>query len=214
MWKSIGLAEESIEKRTTSGNNFASTLNNFYPLPDINFNGHCLVNNNNDPFLGAVTLYICCILDRWSSYSNKDFTLGNCLFGSVKLIKNADPDKYKYSGYGIGFDSRSQFSFTDGSMGKNVIIFGVDMSASVHFDNKGKYIFIPCEDSSQGLDNNTTLTAEAKYSINFTQSNRRFLLSLHYNGSDIFLFVNATKIYQLKAKDSEVKSIHCVELMF
>ena len=100
----------------------------------------------------------------------------------------------------MGFDSRSQFSFTDGSMGKNVIIFGVDMSSSVHFDNKGKDIFIPCEDISQGLDD-TILTAEAKYSINFTQSNRRFLLSLHYNGRDSFLFVNATKIYQ----DSEVK---------
>ena len=49
---------------------------------------------------------------------NPDFTLNNCLFGSVKLTKNADLDKYKYRGYGIGFDSRSEFSFTDGSMGK------------------------------------------------------------------------------------------------
>ena len=43
---------------------------------------------------------------------NTDFTINNCLFGSVKLAKNADPDKYKYSGYGIGFDSRSEFLFT------------------------------------------------------------------------------------------------------
>ena len=34
------------------------------------------------------------------------------------LTKNADPDKYKYSSYNIGFDSRSEFSFTDRSMGK------------------------------------------------------------------------------------------------
>ena len=40
------------------------------------------------------------------------------LLRSVKLIKNADPDKYKYSGYGIAFDSRSEFSFTYGSIGK------------------------------------------------------------------------------------------------
>ena len=189
-----------MKKITTSDSSFALTLNNFYPLPDIKFNGHCLINSNNDPLLGAVTLYICCTIDRWSSYWKTDFTLGNCFFGSVKLTKDADPDKYKYSSYGMGFDSRSQFSFTDESMGKNVIIFGVDMSSSVHFDNKGKDIFIPCEDISQGLDD-TILTAEAKYSINFTQSNRRFLLSLHYNGRDSFLFVNATKIYQ----DSEVK---------
>ena len=61
--------------------------------------------------------------------------LGNCLFGSVKLTKNADPDKYKYSGCSIGFDSRSQFSFTDGRMGKNVIIFEADTSFSVRVDN-------------------------------------------------------------------------------
>ena len=55
------------------------------------------------------------------------FTLNNCLFGSVKLTKNADPVKYKYSGYGIGVDSRSEFLFTDGSMGRNVITFVADM---------------------------------------------------------------------------------------
>ena len=71
-----------------------------------------------------------------------DFTLKNCLFGSVKLTKNADPHKYKCSGYGIGFDSYSEFLFTDGSMGKIIIIFGADMSFSVHIDNKGKDILI------------------------------------------------------------------------
>ena len=49
------------------------------------------------------------------------------------------------------------------------------------------------------------LTAEAKYPINFTQSGKRFVLSLHCNGSNSFLFVNATKIYQFKAKESEIK---------
>ena len=126
------------------------------------------------------------------------------LFGSVKLITNADPDKYKYSGYDIRFDSRSEFSFTDGGMGKNVIIFGADMSSSVYNDNKGKNILILGEVQTQGLDD-TTLTAEAKYHINFTQSNRKFVLSLHYNGSSSFLFINATKIYQFKAKDSGIK---------
>ena len=49
---------------------------------------------------------------------NTDFKLKNCLFGSVELTKNADPDKYKYSDYGIGFASRSEFSFTDGRVGQ------------------------------------------------------------------------------------------------
>ena len=77
-------------------------------------------------------------------------------------------------------------------MGKNVIIFGADLSSSVHIDNKFKYILMLDEGPTQGLDD-TTLTAEAKY-IDFTQSGRRLVLSLHHNGSNSFLSVNATKI--------------------
>ena len=64
------------------------------------------------------------------------FYFKSCLFWSVKLTKKDDPDKYKYSGYGIGFDSRSEFPLHGGSMSKNVIIFGVDIRSSVHIDNK------------------------------------------------------------------------------
>ena len=56
---------------------------------------------------------------------------------------------------------------------------------------------------TQRLDD-TTLTAEAIYPINLTQPNKRFILTLHYNGSNCFLFVNATNMYQLKTKNSEV----------
>ena len=87
---------------------------------------------------------------------------------------------------------------------KNVIIFGADMSSSVHIDNKNKDILILVEGSTQGL-GDTTLTAEAIYPINFTQPNKRFVLSLHYNGSSSFVFVNTTKIYQFKEKNSEIK---------
>ena len=89
-------------------------------------------------------------------------------------------------------------------MGKHVIIFGSDMSSSVHIDNKNKDILILGEGPTQRLDD-ATLTAESKYPINFTKPNKRFSLSLHYNLSNSFLFVNATKIYEFKAKDSEIK---------
>ena len=131
------------------------------------------------------------------------------MFGAVKITKNADPDKYVYTCYGIGFDSRSEFSLPDGSMGKNIIIFGVDMSSSVHIDNKKKDILILGIGPTQGLDD-TTLTAKAQYSINFSRSNRKFCLSLHYNESNSFLLVNATKIYQFKARDFEIKKIPLV----
>ena len=86
-------------------------------------------------------------------------------------------------------------------MSKNVIIFGVDMSSSVHIDDEGKDVLILGICPRQGL-NDTALAAEAQYSTNFSRSNRRFCLSLHWNGSNSFLFVNATNIYQFKAKDS------------
>ena len=70
------------------------------------------------------------------------------------------------------FDLHSGFSFTGGSTGKNVIIFVVDMSSSVHNDNK-KIFLILGKDSSQGLDD-TMLTAKAQYSVNFSRSNEKF----------------------------------------
>ena len=76
--------------------------------------------------------------------------------------------------------------------------------SSLHIDNKGKDILILGKGPTQGLDG-TTFTSEAKYFIDFTQSGKRIVLSLHYNGSSSFLFVNATKVYHFKAKDSEIK---------
>ena len=64
----------------------------------------------------------------------------NSLFCVLKLEENADIDKWKYFGYGIGFDRSWIFSLASG-FGKNIIIFGADMSSSEHVDNKKKYIF-------------------------------------------------------------------------
>ena len=89
-------------------------------------------------------------------------------------------------------------------MGKNVIIFGVDMRSSVHSDDRKKDVLIIGIGPTQGLDN-TKLTAEDQDSIDFWRSNRKSCLSLHHNGSNSVLFVNSTKIYQFKAKDSEMK---------
>ena len=57
---------------------------------------------------------------------------------NLKVIKNADVSKFKYSGYGIGFDGKGVFSHPPCSFGNNAIIFGVDMKSSVHMDNKKK----------------------------------------------------------------------------
>ena len=85
--------------------------------------------------------------------------------------------------------------------GKNVITFGTDINLPGDIDNKNKDILILGEGPTQGLDD-TFLTAEAIYPIDFKKTNKRFVLSLLYNGSNSFLFVNATKIHQFKAKNS------------
>ena len=201
--KSNGMSVGNIENITKSDNNFTPTFADHYLLLDINFNGHCLISNIYIS-KSVINLNISYTLTPWLRNLNTDFTLNNCLFGSAKLNKNADPDKYKYSCYSIRFDLLSEFLFTDGSMGKNVIILGAYMGLSVHIDNKEKDILILGEGPTEGLCN-TTLTAEATYPISFTQPNKRSALSLHYNGSNSFLFVNATKIYQIKVQNSDIK---------
>ena len=91
----------------------------------------------------------------------------------------------------------------DGSVGKNVIIFGADMSPSVHIDNKGKDILILGKEPIKGLDG-TIFTAEAKYASNFTKSKQKICIR-SINGSNSLLFANATKVYQFKTKNTETK---------
>ena len=159
---------------------------------------HCLIKNKISIPKKVIPLHISYILNLLLKNSNTDFILNNCLFGSVKLTKNADLDKYKYKGYGIVFDFRAEFSFTDERLGKKSCYF---WSWYEHIDNKNKDIAI-LVGGPQGL-HDTTLTAKTKYPINFPQWGKRFILTLHYNGSNSFLFVNATKIFHFK--DSEIK---------
>ena len=72
------------------------------------------------------------------------------------------------------------------------MISKTSMSSSAHSDKKGKDFLILDERLTQGLDA-TTLTAKAKCSINFTQSRKRFVLRLHYNGSKSLLFVQTKR---------------------
>ena len=130
---------------------------------------------------------------RISNSNINDPTLQNCLFGSVTLTKNVDIDKYKYSGYGLGFDRKGSFSFPGGGFGQNVVIFGADISSSPHIDNKGKDILVLRRGPRQGLGENS-LTAEKMHSINSTVTQKKFCLSLHYNGSNSYFFVNGKEV--------------------
>ena len=91
------MSEGGIENITKSDNNFAQTFVDSHFWPDIDFNGHCLIKNNVSVPKKGINLYVFYTLGSQLRNLNTDFTLGNCLFGYVKLTKNADLDKYKHS---------------------------------------------------------------------------------------------------------------------
>ena len=64
-------------------------------------------------------------------------------------------------------------------------------------------ILVLGKDFVQGI-NGATIDAEKLYNTNFTKKNKKFCLSLHYNGTNSYLFVNGTEIHKFKAKDSEI----------
>ena len=177
LWKSKGLSEESIKPPITSDNSVNPPTDYYYYYYNnkirLKFKESCLKQHNlHYKHKNIVNIYIVYELDASTSYDN-DPTLKNCLFGAVTLTKNADFDKYGYSGYGIGFDRRSSFSFSSGGFGQNVLILGVDMSYSAHVDNKKKDILVLRKGPTQGLEH--SLTAEKMYSINFTVTNKNFV---------------------------------------
>ena len=143
----------------------------------------------------------------WPFTFAKDFALRNYLFGAVKLTKSdAEFDKYKYSGYGIGFDARGSFPLLNGSgFGKNVITFIADMSPSMHIDNNQKDTLILGKGLINGL-NDTTLNAEKEYAVNFTEQQNNIWLSLYYNRVNSYLFVNNVEVYKFKATYSEINA--------
>ena len=111
-WISKEMSEKSLENIATADDSFAPTCISTCPLPFTSFNGHCLMNKLIDSVKSNKdSVYF--LLEPWSRELNTDFILHNFSVGSVDLTKNTNPDKSKYSGYDIGFDSRSEFSFTD-----------------------------------------------------------------------------------------------------
>ena len=103
-WQSKGLSNKSIKPPTTSDNSLTPELNFYGTKTRVKFTRSCL--KQSDRFFThkkVVNIYILYELAASSSHTS-DPTTKNCLFGAVTLTKNAEIEKYKYSGYGIGFD--------------------------------------------------------------------------------------------------------------
>ena len=142
-WQSKGLSDETIKPYATFDNSLAPLIDHCGSKVRVKFNKGCLKQPNKLTYDYGRKVNIYIVYELGASGSNdSDPTLKNCLFGAITLTKNADIEKYGYSGYGIGFDRRSSFSFPGGGFGQNILIFGVDMSSSAHIDNKKKDILV------------------------------------------------------------------------
>ena len=182
-WKSKGLSVETIEPPSTSDNILTPAVSYYGTKTKVKFTVSCLKQTKISYTHGAI-VNINIVYDH---------TLKNCLFGVVTLTKNAYIDKYGNSGFGIEFDRKSNFTFPGGGIGQNVLIFGAYMSSPSHIDNTKKDILVLGKGPTQGLEH--TLTAEKRYSINFTVTKNKLCLSLHYNRANSYLFANGTEIY-------------------
>ena len=90
------------------------------------------------------------------------FTVQNVLFGAMQITKTADTSKYNCKVYGICFDEGGTFghtikegNFNHTTNARNVLIFGADMSSSVHATNREKHIYVMGEAFVQGINDST-----------------------------------------------------------
>ena len=189
-------------------------------LQDNHFQQNNVLTSSNDHVINknVVNVYIVYKLDPLASTRDKSFTIQNALFGAMQITKNAtDNSKNNYKGYGIYFDERSGFghTITEGGFAyttdaRNILIFGADMSFSVHATNRADHIYLMGTGLTQGI-NDTTIYAEKNFYRNFTDFGKKFMLSLHYNGDDTYLFVNGRQKLKFKAKtDQLVKEKLCM----
>ena len=184
------------------------------------FQQNNILTSNNDHVVNknVVNIYIVYKLDPVASTRDTTFIIQNALFGTMQIAKDAtDNSKNNYKGYGICFDEGSEFGHTITEGGRahttdarNFLIFRVDMSFSVHAINRANNIYVMGTGRTQGI-HDTTIYAEKNFYRNFTDFGKKFILSLHYNGDDSYLFVHGRQELKFKCKtDQLVKEKLCV----
>ena len=136
------MSDERINSNTESNHSITPELSYYGTKTRVEFNGSCLKQDKATYNHGTmVNIYI--VYEISTKYNISSYpTLRNCLLGAVSLTKHVDIDQYKYSGYGIGFDRKGEFSFGSNGFGRNCTIFGADMSSSVHANNNICYMLI------------------------------------------------------------------------
>ena len=160
-WKSKGLSDETIKPPAASDNSLSPLIDYLGNKIRLKFNGDCLKQPKLS-YTHGKTVNICIAYELGASSSHSDNpTLENYLFGEVRLTKNVDIDKY--SGYGIGFDRKSSFSFPGGGFGHNYLSRYEFFCSCSSVHNKKKDILIIGKGPTPRLGHK--LTPEKMYSI-------------------------------------------------
>ena len=143
--------DERINSIKTPNNSIIPDLDYYGTKARAELNGSCLMEAVT--FNHRKVVNICIVHQISKSIYISDYpTLKNCLFGAATVTKNTYIDRYKYSGYGIGFDRHGSFLFPCTGLGRNVINFGVDMSSSTKIDDRKKDILILGKGPTEGLE--------------------------------------------------------------
>ena len=132
------MSDERINFIKTPNYSITPNLSHHDTYTRVEFNRSCLKQDKVSFNHGkVVNIYIVYEISKSFNISHYP-TLETCLFGEVTLTKNADIDKYKYSGYEIGFHRHGSYSHPSGGTGRNLKFFGADMSSSTKIDNRKK----------------------------------------------------------------------------
>ena len=227
-WKSAGIFNRSSNSKYHANSNMDAVGNSSGNLPNLKNDGRMNIYLSDNHFQqnvagipngdNVINIYCVYKLDPIASTRDTSFTIQDALLGAMQITKNAtDNSKNNYKGYGICFDERSQFGHTiiEGGRthitnGRNVLIFGADMSFSIHRTNRANHIYVMGDGFTQGI-HDTTLYVEKKYFRNFAEPNVKFVLSLHYHGDDSYLFVKGRQELKFKCKtDQLIKEKLCI----
>ena len=116
------MPDESVKPLATFNNSLAPGLSHAGNKIRVKFEGQCLKQDKITFSLGKTVIIYIVYEINFGDCGYDDYpTLENFLIGAVKLVKNANIDKYKYSAYGIGIERGGTFSVANG-FGKNVIL--------------------------------------------------------------------------------------------
>ena len=185
----VGDSKSVLPELKNDGRMHVSLSGNYFQQNKV-----IIPNNNN-----VINIHCVYKIDPIASTRDDTFTVQNALFGAMEITKNADTSKYNYKGYGICFDEGGTFSKVNINNERNVLIFGIDESSLVYTNNKANNIYVMGDLFVQGI-SDTTLYVEKVYSQNFSQASKKFVLSLHYNSDDSYLFANGKQELKFKCK--------------